>query len=119
MPLTVYRRHTKTCTKGYQQNLRIQKSGNKILQFVTGQTPAVVKDCECPIAAEGTLTLEGYITNRSTHTNDWTEAQDIADQWEQWGSTTPPAIEDPVNPTVQYAVDSFMTSIGPQGKHRR
>lgn len=117
MPLTVYRRHTKTCTKGYPQNLRIQKSGNKTLRFVNGQAPAVVKDCECPIAAEGVLTLEGYITNRSTRTNDWTEAQAIADQWEQWGSTMPPAIEDPVNPTVQYAVESFMTSIGPQGKN--
>lgn len=106
--LTLYRRHTKSCIKGYPQNFRVHYPGTK---------EARTKDCKCPIAAEGTLEIEGYITNRSTKETDWSFAQDVAKEWEEWKATTPPIGAATENPTVEYAVQSYMASQGPQGKN--
>jgi site-specific recombinase XerD len=107
VPLTLYRRHTKSCIKGYQQNHRVFFPTTKNLTRL---------DCQCPIAAEGKLGQE-YITNRSLQTNEWKAAQTKTAQWDEWGQTTQPEIEDVDNPTVRYAVDSFMASVGPQGRN--
>jgi integrase len=67
------------------------------------------------IAAEGNLT-KGFITNRSTHTNDWQEAQRIAAVWEQNGTVDAPKAPEP-SITPIYAVESFLASYGPKGKN--
>ena len=105
MALTLYRRHTIHCIKSYPQNLRIYFSSTKRERN---------KDCECPICGEGKLLNEGRVSNRSLKTTDWLAAQQIAYLWEEWGATTEPL---PENPTVQYAVSSFLTSQGPQGRN--
>ena len=105
--LTLYRRHIRACTRRYAQNFRVFQPTSK------GQR---AKDCECPIAAEGTLSFEGLITNRSTRTNDWKEADQIATQWAQWGQTTKPQDLPDREVTVRYAVESFLASQGPQGR---
>jgi integrase len=106
--LTLYRRHTKTCLKKYPQNFRVHFPGTK---------EAKSKDCQCPIAVEGVLSCEGYITNRSTKQMEWAAAQEIARQWEEWRSTKPPVGAQIENPSVQYAVESFLASQGPQGRN--
>jgi integrase len=105
MTLTLYRRHTASCIKHYPQNLRVYYPATKRER---------TKDCECPIAAEGKLSDEGRITNRSLKTSNWLEAQETARTWEKWGATSEPL---PKDPTVQYAVSSFLTSQGPQGRN--
>ena len=105
MELTLYRRHTAKCIKKYAPNKRI-------LFPTTKKTR--IQDCDCPIAAEGKLSNKGRITNRSLHTSDWFQAQETAKKWEEWGSTIEPL---PKDPTVQYAVTSFLTSQGPQGRN--
>jgi hypothetical protein len=104
--LTLYRRHTKVCKKGYKQNFRVFSPNSKTER---------ARDCECPIIAEGTLRIEGLITNRSTRSNSWTDAKTIAAQWEGWGQTTPPLHVEAKIITVQYATESFLASQGPQG----
>jgi integrase len=105
--LTLYRRHIRACTKHYSQNFRVFQPTSKTQR---------ARDCECPIAAEGTLTLEGLVTNRSTKTNDWKKAERIAAQWEQWGQTaTPQELECRVV-APSYAVASFFASQGPHGR---
>jgi len=108
--LTLYRRHTKTCTKGYPQNHRIFKPTTKTERAA---------DCVCPICAEGTLHMERLISNRSTKQITWNDAEAIARRWEDWGQTTAPAVKtaDPNTITVGYAVDSFLTSQGPTGSN--
>ena len=105
MTLTLYRRHVANCIKQYPQNLRIYCPNTKRER---------TKDCECPIAAEGKLSSEGRITNRSLKTSNWLQAQETARTWEEWGATTEPL---PKDPTVQYAVSSFLTSQGPHGRN--
>ncbi|MBS1828795.1 MAG: tyrosine-type recombinase/integrase [Acidobacteria bacterium] len=106
--LNLYRRHTKTCTKGYPQNHRVFQPRNQ---------KEKAKDCECPISAEGTLTTEGLISNRSTRTANWEEAVAVAQLWLEWGATTQPETDQGDNPTIRYVVDSFLTSIGPKGRN--
>lgn len=105
--LTLYRRHVRACTKHYAQNFRVFQPTSK------GQR---AKDCECPIAVEGTLSFEGLITNRSTRTKDWKEAERIAAQWEQWGQTTKPQELQDRAVTAGYSVESFLASHGPHGR---
>ena len=107
MPLTLYRRHLKDCTKGYAQNQRL---------FYPATNAKRSLDCGCPINAEGKLGNQ-FLTNRSLRTEDWATALEIADQWEHWGQTTPPENTDPMNQTVSYAVDSFLQSVGQQGRN--
>src|SRR5215472_8408234 len=106
--LTLYRRHAKACTKAYKQNFRV---------FCPNSKSDRAKDCECPINAEGTLSIEGLITNRSTHTNSWTDARAVAAQWEDWGQTSAPLPVKSVNVTVLYAIESFLASQGPHGRN--
>lgn len=76
------------------------------------------KDCSCPISAEGSLSVEGLITNRSTRTAAWDDAKLVADNWVMWGQTTEPpqkALSQQL-PSVEYAVESFLTSQGPTGR---
>src|SRR4029077_11284650 len=106
--LTLYRRHTKACRKGYKQNFRVFSPNSKTER---------ARDCECPINAEGTLGIEKLITNRSTRCRSWADAKTIAAQWEDWGQTTPPIHVEAKIITVRYAIESFLASQGPQGRN--
>ena len=107
--MTLYRRHTKSCTKDYPQNHRVFRPTTKTQRAA---------DCQCPISAEGTLAIEGLITNRSTKEPTWDEAEGVVRQWQAWGQTTAPvSTADPDTITVQYAVDSFLSSQGPKGRN--
>ena len=79
MTLTLYRRHTKTCSKGHAKYQRVYRP-NGIRQRKA--------DCECPISVEGKLKYEVLI-NRSTKETSWSEAEAVVSQWEIWGRTTP------------------------------
>jgi integrase len=83
MGLTVYRRHTKGCTKGYVQNHRT----------FPPRTPKEIKaDCECPIVAAGSLRHEPRrILHLTMETNRWDKALAYAAQWETWEALTDPS----------------------------
>lgn len=102
--LTLYRRHRKDCIKGYAQNQRVYRPGT------ARQRKA---DCDCPINAEGKLRTE-FITNRSTKTASWNEAEEIAFTWEKQGTTE--HTEQPTEVTIGYAVEAFLASQGPSGR---
>jgi integrase len=115
--LTIYRRHTTTCIKSYSQNVRVfQPQPLTKEDRKAGKRDPKLDDCECPIAAEGQLSIEGRITNRSTKATDWRKAQATAGQWEQWGQTTDPSEKLKAN-TIESAVASYMTTKGPKGEN--
>ena len=101
--LTIYRRHTKSCTKGYPQNQRLYEP----------QTPKASRaDCCCPIVADGALrNVPGRIRREGTSTNDWSEAAHVKAQWEAWGQFTDPNPNIVVNPTIEEAVSKFKEHI--------
>src|SRR5258708_15904985 len=82
MALTLYRRHTATCTQDYEQNYRVHPP----------RTPKEMKaDCDCPIVASGSLRLETKrIQHVSVETNRWDKAMATAAQWEEWEALTNP-----------------------------
>jgi integrase len=108
--LTVYRRHTRSCTKGYEQNERILRP----------RTATEKKnDCECPIVCSGTLRNEPRrLLHTSLETNDWDTAEIRAKGWEQWQATTDPStsITARTIPTIKEACEKFLKFHGPEGK---
>jgi integrase len=111
MPLLVYRRHKKSCTKGYDQNYRV---------YLPRTAKDRRADCECPIVASGSLRRErSRIQHVSTETNQWDQAIATAERWEQWEAlTNPSAAEEPERaPTFDQAADRYLALKGPQGEN--
>jgi integrase len=110
MALTLYRRHTKSCCKGYDQNERTYEPRSKREQNA---------DCECPIVVSGSLRLESRrILHVTTETNRWDKAKRTGAQWEAWEALTDPnpATTEP-NLTFEYAAGKFLEDLGPSGKN--
>ena len=102
--LTLYRRHTSTCAHRFKKDHRVHERDRK--------------QCGCPIQAQGILGSGIKVRNASTGTNSFSEAHQIANLWEEWGSSEPPAdvlrqrvrdAEASKATTVQDAVESFLT----------
>ena len=106
--MSIYRQHTKDCIRGYPKTKRI---------FFSTEPSFKKIDCACSIYGEGKLSEHCYVTNKSLGTNDWTAAQNTWADWQDWGQTTPPETEDQKNPSIAYAVTSFLTSAGPTGQN--
>jgi integrase len=108
MALKLYRRHRQSCLRRYPKENRIYPPQTKTDR---------AKDCDCTIHVEGSLPGGDYLTNKATGANDWKLAQDIANKWTVWDATTPPVKIEPDDPTIEYVVKSFMSSIGPDGNN--
>jgi len=108
MALKLFRRHGKVCSKHYPTQARLYRPRTKA---------EVAKDCRCAISAEGTLRVRGYITNKATGTASWDDAEKTAAEWLKWGDFVPHAPEEKKNSDIQYAIDSFLASIGPHGRN--
>jgi integrase len=108
MSLTLYRRHTKNCTKRYEQNHRV---------FQPRTAKEIRRDCECPIVVSGTLRRErSRIRHVSTETNRWDKSLATVAQWEAWeGLTDPTPIE--AIPTLDQALEQYLTMKGPHGEN--
>jgi integrase len=106
--LRLFRRHQKNCSKS-----RLLQS--RAYQPATRAERAA--DCQCGIAVEGTLRRRGYVTNKATKETDWSKAEALAERWEEWGDFVPPPSVQPVEVSIEYAVDSFLASTGPQGRN--
>lgn len=111
MPLVLYRRHTKSCIKGYEQNHRI---------FQPRTAKEAKADCECPIVVSGSLRLEQRrIKHLSLDTTAWDKALATKELWERWDALTDP------NPspkpketiTVEEAAERFLALKGPHGEN--
>lgn len=107
--LTIYRRHTRSCTKGYQQNQRIYRPNTKREQQL---------DCECPIVASGCLRHEARrVQHLSLETTNWDDAEAKKKKWEEWqGLISPTPITVDENPTIQAATEKFLEFHGPNFK---
>lgn len=44
-------------------------------------------------------------------------AEAVAARWEKWGDLVPPPNEAPLDVSIEYAVESFLASNGPQGRN--
>src|SRR4051812_8268566 len=86
MALKLYRRHRQSCLRRYPKEQRVYAPQIK---------PERAKDCDCTINAEGSLPSGDYLTNKSTGTNEWKRAQDIAGKWMSEDSTCRSPIIDP------------------------
>jgi integrase len=111
VPLVLYRRHTKSCIKGYAQNHRI----------LPPRTAADRRsDCQCPIVASGTLRLEQRrIKHLSFDSNAWDVALATAELWERWGAITnpSPSASPPETITIDEAAERFLALKGPHGEN--
>jgi site-specific recombinase XerD len=75
--------------------------------------------CKCPIHAEGTLRIDGFV-RKSTREVKWEEAEKVRDRWQDAGTLNveppPPPEPDPnLPPTVEHAIEQFTndrTAIG-------
>jgi integrase len=106
-----YRRHTKSCTKGYPQNLQI---------FQPRTAADRRADCACPIVVSGSLRLEQTrIRHSSLHTNAWDVALAQVEVWERWGALTNPnpSPAPPTGITVEAAAEQFLRLKGPHGEN--
>ena len=81
--LTLFRRHSKTCTAGYPKDQRIFEHDS------TRSTKK--KQCDCTIVAQGTLPSGKFLKHPSTGESDFARAHLIAARWWEWGDVTPPA----------------------------
>jgi integrase len=106
-PLRLFRRHQKNCSKSRPPQSRSYRPATRAERAA---------DCQCGIAVEGTLQRRGYVTNKATKETDWAKAEAIAGQWEAWGDFRPPAGLQPLDVSLEYAVESFLASTGPQGR---
>jgi integrase len=111
MALTLYRRHTRACTKGYAQNHRTFRPQNAAARRA---------DCQCPIVVAGSLRRETRrILHVSTETNRWDAATTTAARWEAWEALTDPtpASEPQEHITVAEAADRWIALKGPHGEN--
>lgn len=111
MALQLYRRHTQACVKSRQE--AGDKRSSKELQYDRAH-----RRCKCPIQAEGTLRIDGFI-RKSTGETDWTFAEEIKRASEHAGTWQPQpyvkkdSLTDAPLPasdqmTVKRAIEEFM-----------
>ena len=111
MPLILYRRHTKSCTKGYTQNHRL---------FQPRSAADRRADCQCPIVASGSLRLEQRrIKHLSLDTTAWEKALATADLWNRWDAITDPnpSPYPPETIAIDKAATDFLALKGPHGEN--
>jgi integrase len=101
MPLTLYRRHTKACVQ------KRQKAGDRRSRFAI-ESDRSWRRCNCPIQAEGTLRLDGFI-RYSTGETTWDKAEEWKAEAEHRGTLKiAPAPEDPTGPKrIEEAIADF------------
>jgi len=110
-PLVLYRRHTKSCIKGYAQKRRI---------FQPRTAADRRADCLCPIVASGSLRLEPRrIKHLSLDTSAWDKALETAELWERWDAITNPNPSSPLPETITIAeaAERFLALKGPHGEN--
>ena len=61
--------------------------------------------------------MHGYITNKATGTTSWEDASKTVTEWDQWGDFLPPKPEEKKDPDIPYAIESFLASMGPNGRN--
>jgi len=102
--LTLYKRHSKECAEDRRRR---------------GETKSVAKlradrgyrRCICPIHAEGTLRIDGFI-RKATGEVKWQKAEELKRKWEDAGTlnVAPPAVTGPAAeepPTVEHVIEQF------------
>jgi integrase len=86
--LRLFRRHEAACLHGYAKEFRIYESD---VEKRKGKTS--VKDCTCPISAEGSLIhpdgRKHYLRPKSTGERTWENAKARAAAWEAQGDVQP------------------------------
>jgi hypothetical protein len=102
--LTLYKRHTQECAEARSRDGAMEPVAK--LRVARGY-----RRCICPIHAEGTLRIDGFI-RKGTGEVKWPKAEELKRKWEDAGTLnvapptiTGPAAQDP--PTVVHVIEQF------------
>ncbi len=108
LALIIYRRHAKSCTKGYEQNDRT---------FPPRSSKEIKEDCKCPIVCSGTTPSQPKtLRHLSLDTSDWDTARNLVKRLEDGRRTADP---DPPEKgvTVDQAIARYLNKKGPSGEN--
>jgi integrase len=100
--LTLYKRHTKECAEARKKDGAAESVAE--LRADRGW-----RRCACPIHAEGTLRIDGFI-RKSTGEVKWPKAEELKRKWEDAGTLSVPEPAGPApqdSPTVEHAIEQF------------
>jgi integrase len=100
--LTLYKRHSKECAEA-----RIE--GGAAESVAELRSDRRYRRCGCPIHAEGTLRIDGFI-RKTTGEVKWPKAEELKKKWEDAGTVNlqPPADPAPQEaPTVAHVIKQF------------
>ena len=102
--LTLYKRHSKECAE-------IRRRDGAAESVAELRADRRYRRCTCPIHAEGTLRLDGFI-RKATGEVKWPKAEEIKRKWEDAGTLdvapavlTGPAPQEP--PTIAHVIEQF------------
>jgi integrase len=102
--LTLYKRHTRECAE-------VRKNDGATESLAGLRSDRGYRRCACPIHAEGTLRIDGFI-RKATGEAKWPKAEELKRKWEDAGTlrvaplaVTSPAPEEP--PTVEHVIGQF------------
>ena len=102
--LTLFKRHTKECAETRKKNGAEEAIGKL-------RADRRYRRCKCPIHAEGTLRIDGFIRSTTRETK-WEEAEELKKKWEDAGTLNlaPPAPPPPSpqdSPTIEHTIQQF------------
>src|ERR1017187_3103511 len=100
--LTLYKRHSKECAE-------IRRRDGAAGSVAELRADRGYRRCACPIHAEGTLRLDGFI-RKTTGEVKWPKAEELKRNWEEAGtlSVSPPAgptLQEP--PAIEHTIEQF------------
>jgi site-specific recombinase XerD len=103
--LTLYKRHSAECAEARRK----EGTGKTLSQL---RADRGYRRCSCPIHAEGTLRIDGFI-RKATGELKWPKAEELKKKWEDAGTLEvalpAPTSPDPQEaPTVKHVVEQFM-----------
>jgi integrase len=102
--LTLYKRHTQECAEA-----RIQDGAAECVAELRADRG--YRRCGCPIHAEGTLRIDGFI-RKTTGEVKWPKAEELRRKWEDAGriNVAPPSLAGPAPqaaPTIAHVIEQF------------
>jgi len=102
--LMLYKRHTKECAEA-------RKKDGAEESVAELRADRGYRRCTCPIHAEGTLRLDGFI-RKTTGEVKWPKAEELKRKWEDAGTlnVAPPTVTGPAaqdSPTVEHVIEQF------------
>jgi integrase len=108
MALIIYRRHARSCSKGYEQNART---------FPPRTSKEIKADCECPIVCSGTTPSQPKaLRHLSLDTSNWDVARSLIKRLQSGKLAADPDPQEK-GVTVDQAIARYLKKKGPSGEN--